>query len=552
LPREAVAAYDRALALQPNRVDALNNRGVALMAQAKAEEALISFNKALAVKPDFADALSNRGVALKELGRKEEALSSFEQALRVNPEYVDALNNLGLTLNLLDRPAEALEIFERALAIKPDFADALNNRGNALHTLRRTKEALEEFDKALRIKPNLVEALNNRGGALHALYRLDEAVASFDRALKVDPNSYGAYCNRGSALLAMGKFKEAFASYEQALAIKPGYSDALFGRALGLLLTGEFAAGWDGYERRWEQKGVPVRKLNAAFPEWNGEDLSGKRIIVYREQGIGDVIQFARYLPLLADRCAQAVFLVQPGVRRLLTALGPKVGLSHELLTHERYDYQCALLSLPRATGTTLGSIPADVPYLAAEPGPIARWAGRIGSSGLRIGVCWQGNPESPADVGRSFPLRDLRILGALRDVRLISLQRNHGLDQLRNMPKGMKVETLSEDFDAGADAFVDTAAVMTNLDLVITADTSIAHLAGALGRPVWVALKHVPDWRWLLDRSDSPWYPTMRLYRQKRRGEWTSVFERMAADVRKLLPHAAHGEVQRNVVLRG
>jgi hypothetical protein len=250
--------------------------------------------------------------------------------------------------------------------------------------------------------------------------------------------------------------------------------------------------------------------------------------VVYSEQGMGDAIQFARFLPRLAASGAKVTFLCHPGLLRLFRTLAPEMEVTDLCGPHRRFDFQCALMSLPERFGVALGDLPGNVPYLFAESALVAQWHTRIGDAGFKIGICWQGNPLGKIDKGRSIPLAKYQPLAAVPGVRLISLQKTHGLDQLANLPGGMVVETLGR-FDEDDDAFIDTAAIMQSLDLVITSDTSTAHLAGALGRPTWVAVKHMPDWRWMLERGDSPWYPSMRLFRQPAPGDWYSVFAAMA-----------------------
>ncbi len=337
------------------------------------------------------------------------------------------------------------------------------------------------------------------------------------------------------ALRDLKRPEEALASYDKALAIKPDYADALFNRGLSALLMGDLSAGWRGYEYRWDRTNAEARKLLAPYPNWKGEDIREKRIIVYEEQVLGDIIQFSRFLTQLVACKAEVTFLLRSTMHRLLSVSAPSVRLVAAPPKGEDFDFQCALMSLPGAFGTSCENLPSSVPYLLAEEGVVARWRERLGDHGLKIGICWQGNPDAKADIGRSFPLRCFQPLAAISGVRLISLQKAHGLDQLGNLPSGMEVERLGEEFDRGPDAFIDTAAVMSCVDLIITSDTSVAHLAGALRRPVWVALKHVPDWRWMLDRSDSPWYPTMKLYRQTIRDDWDSVFGQVAAAVANL-----------------
>jgi hypothetical protein len=331
--------------------------------------------------------------------------------------------------------------------------------------------------------------------------------------------------------MTLRRLDEARANFDQALAINADFADARFNRGLTSLLLGDYAAGWSDYESRWYRTVPDVRRLVAPYPVWNGEDLDGKSIIVYEEQGFGDVIQFCRFLPMLCSSGATVTFLVRPSLHRLLRPLAPAIRLVGDPPEDEHFDFQCALLSLPMVLGTTLGSVPSDAPYLFAEDELVARWRQRIDGQGFKIGISWQGTPGRKIDVGRSFPLRCLDTIAAIPGVRLISLQKNHGLDQLAGLPAGMKVETLGE-FDDGPDAFVDTAAIMSGLDLILTSDTSIAHLAGAMALRTWVALRYVPDWRWMLDRQDSPWYPTLRLFRQETDGDWQGVFTRMMQEL--------------------
>jgi hypothetical protein len=300
-------------------------------------------------------------------------------------------------------------------------------------------------------------------------------------------------------------------------------------------LMGRYREGLSDYEWRWEARDSPSRRPDINVPTWQGEDLTGRHLLVFSEQGLGDVIQFVRYLPLLAERGGKIAFLVPAKLTRLLRPSIRALEIISALNEVHHLDLQVALISLPFRFDTELSSVPNKVPYLKAEPELEARWSARIGAHGFKIGIAWQGNPSGTIDEGRSVPLQDFVPLSRIPGVRLISLQKHVGLDQLADLPKDAEIETLDDDFDSGPDAFIDTAAVMTTLDLIITADTSIAHLAGALGRPTWVALKHVPDWRWLLDREDCPWYPTMRLFRQPRRDDWASVFARIDQELKSL-----------------
>jgi Tfp pilus assembly protein PilF len=492
--------YRKILARAASHVGALHSLGVVMIQTGRLKTSVELIDKALAIKPDYAEAHNNRGAALKELRRFDEALTSFDKALAIRPYYAVAFFNRGGALYELRRFDEALTSFDKALAIKQDYAEAHNNRGNVLQKLQRLDEALASYDKALAIKPDYAEAHHNRGNVLQKLQRLDEARASFDKAL----------------------------------AIKPDYAEVLATRGCLALLEGRYAEGWRDFEFR-EFIHAPDRKLIASWPQWKGEDLREKRIIVYEEQGLGDVILCSRFLTLLASRGARVTFLVRAPLHRLFRPFEPSVRLVDQPPPGEVFDFQRALMSLPGYLNTTLENIPANIPYLCPEEPLVALWREKLGSEGFKVGICWQGNPDNPEDLSRSIALRCFQSLALIPGVRLIALQSRDGLDQLEDLPSDMRVETLGQDFDNGPDAFVDTAAVMSCLDLVITADTSIAHLAGALGRPVWVALKHVPHWFWMLGRTDSPWYPTMTLYRQEVRDDWSSVFRALTNDLGKL-----------------
>jgi tetratricopeptide (TPR) repeat protein len=531
---EAVAAYDRAIALNPNYAEALNNRGHALLHLARFEEALACFDRALAIRPGYPEALNNRGRTLQALRRFEEALVCYDGVVAINPQAADAAYNRGIALHELGRFDEAVASYDRALAIQPDFAEALNNRGFSLHEMRRFDQALPCYDRALAVKPDFAEAVMNRGRALAELGRDQEALADYDRALAIRSDYPQAAYNRGLMLHELGRFDEALADYDRALVLAPDFADAGFNRACTRLITGRFDDGWMDYEYRHRVKGPKSPAPPRPAPIWNREPLHDRSIVVYWEQGHGDIIQFVRYLPLLDQRGARVTFLCPKNLSRLLRRLRATIEVTPTCEYSRVFDFQCPLLSLPQKFKTGAATIPSQVPYLAAEPELVARWRERIGSGGFRVGICWQGNPSAPAEKGRSAPLAHFQPLAQVADVRLISVQRINGLDQLERLPQGMPVETFDADF-APDDAFVDVAAMMMSLDLVVTSDTAIAHLAGALGRPTWVALKHVPDWRWLLDREDCPWYPQMRLFRQPERGNWDAVFARIADELRGL-----------------
>jgi hypothetical protein len=434
------------------------------------------------------------------------------------------------------RHVEALTLFDALLQQHPDAAGILVRRGVSQWSLRRMDEALASFEQAALVEPGNVDAHYSEGAVLQALHRLDAALRSYDRALALRPDLLLALNNKAMVLRDLGRVPEAVAHYDKALAIQPGNPAFLVGKGFCLMLLGDFAQGLPLLE--WRKAFVTaVGDAPAQTPFWLGEKLHGKSLLIRAEQGLGDTIQFCRYALVAKALGAKVVLGVQDNLVRLLQSLDPEIAILGTQRPFPVCDYNTMLLTMPLRAGTTPSTIPASGPYLFAEAERVDRWRQRLTGPGFKIGIAWQGERtwqgvEKPEDVGRSFPLCFYRPVADIPGVRLISLQKNDGVEQLADLPADMKVETLAG-LDAGTDAFLDTAAVMQNLDLVITSDTAIAHLAGALGRPVWLALRHVPDWRWRLEGDQTPWYPTMRLFRQAAPGAWADVFARIAAQLR-------------------
>jgi tetratricopeptide (TPR) repeat protein len=423
---------------------------------------------------------------------------------------------------------EALAAFEAATALTPGDADAWSSRAGALRELGRLEDSLESAHRALTLHPGFAEAAINLGNALLKLDRMEEALDAYRGAAETSSTPAAALCGQALALRSLARFDEALVAFEAAEAL--GSREAIAGKGCLLLTLGDFERGFAGYEARWLAGKSLAESLGTRFPTWLGAPLAGERVLVLNDHGLGDTLQFARYLPLMAAAGVETTFVCPRKLHRLL---GSSAGVRLvEAPPSESFDAQIAISSLPRAFRTRLEAIPAASPYLAAEPTLSAEWRERMGSCEFTVGVVWQGNPHPEVDRKRSMPLAAFAPLAQIPGVRLVSLQKGYGEEQLAMLPPGMRVDTLDSDFDAGPDAFVDTAAVMANLDLIVTCDTSIAHLAGALARPVWVALKIDAEWRWMVDRTDSPWYPTMRLFRQSRRGCWNEVFDRMANEL--------------------
>jgi tetratricopeptide (TPR) repeat protein len=571
--REALECFERAVALDPNLAAAHHNRALLLARLGEHERALQSFDAALALQPHRAALIANRANTLRELGRLAEAEQSYTLALAIEPHdpltlqaralvrylqrrYVEALQDYealaargeqtapalighGATLVALRRYGEALAPLERAIELDPADAEAHIQRGVTLLNLERHAAALDSFDRALELRPGAAEVLNNRAISLAATGRLSEALESLVRSALLAGMSAENHTNIGIVLKSLGRHREAAASFGRALTYKPHDPSARFALAFLYLALGEFTLGWPLYEARFEVPALANPARHFTVPRWRGEPLAGKTLLVHAEQGLGDVIQFCRYLPLLAAQGVTVVFEVMPSLRALLRTLPPAISLVGRGEALPPVDYYCPLLSLPLAFNTRLDTIPAQVPYLTAELERTARWMQRLGElPGRRVGIAWQGNPAVEKLIwarGRSVPLAALEPLAQLGGVSLVSLQKGAGVEQLRDLPFAGRIIDLSADLDRGPDAFLDTAAVMAGLDLIISCDTSIAHLAGALGRPVWTVLAASPEWRWGLERSDSPWYPTMRLFRQTSDGDWNTVVAAITTALQEL-----------------
>ncbi len=535
---EALVHYDTATRLKPDYAEAFHNRGNILFDLKRADEALASYERAIQLKPDFAEGHLSRGIALRELKRANEALASFDRAIELKPDYAESHYNRGIVLRDLNFLSEALASHDKAIALKPDYAEAWNNQGVVLNDLKRFDEAIARYDRAIALNPGLAYAYCNRGAALEALGLLDEALANYDKATQLKPDFANAWSNRGVVLHHLGRPDDALASYEKALVLEPDNAEAHKNKSFVELITGKWDRGWKSYE--WRKKSIEtLRSGNFPVPLLTSlEQARGKTVLVYWEQGLGDTIQFCRYLKPLRQAGARVLFAPQPQLKFLLNSLGDGIEFADPKTLS--FDYHIPLMSLPLLFGTTLESVPAEVPYLFANGDLVRKWFARLGSGGFKVGICWKGASTYRDDVNRSLPVAWFEMLADIPEVRLISLHKGDGEGQLKSLPEGMTIETLGRNFDAGPNAFADTAAVMKCLDLVITSDSAVAHLAGALGVPTWLTLQHVPEWRWLQGRLDSIWYPSLRLFRQKTRGDWQAVFE----EIRKELTVAA-GEAQ-------
>jgi tetratricopeptide (TPR) repeat protein len=502
-PAAALRCFQRAATRHPDNAAVQFGQAAALQALGRPDESLAHYDRTIALRPTDADALNNRGSVLQSLGRTDDALRSYDAALALCPTLAIAHYNRGNLFRHTNRPAEALGCYDRALALHPELMEAINNRGVALQLLNRHAEALDAHDQALALRPTDADALNNRAAALLALNRHAEARICYDRAVASDPDMVGAHVNRAYCLLAQG----------------------------------DFARGWAEQEWRWRLPNFREARRNLPQPRWEGgPEIDGKTILLWPEQGLGDVLQFCRYVPLVAARATVVLEAPQPLVR-LLCSLPGGGQIIVPGQTPPRFDLHCPLMSLPRAFRTDIATIPHRTPYLEANPAEVTAWRRRLaGLTGLRVGLVWAGNPRDfdptfrAVDQRRSLPLAELAPLARLRGVDLVSLQKGEAAGQVRDVPPGMVIH----DWTDWVQDFADTAALIEALDLVISVDTSVVHLAGALGKPVWVLNRFDACWRWLIEREDSPWYPSARLFNQTSPGDWAGVVARVAAALRR------------------
>lgn len=558
-PTEAIDLLNRAIAANASNSAFYNHLGAVYGTVGRHDEAEASFRQALRLAPNDAESHYNLAALLVMRGRAVEAIAGYRQAIRLNPRFVHAYFNLGNLLgidgNLSDADlAEAVRCYEKALEIKPDYVSALVNLGNVLHLLDQFDRASEYLRRAIQIKPDTTNAINNLGVVLLDQGRLADAAAQFEHLTRLKPDFAEGHNNLGVALMKLGRLDESLFSLKRAIELNPNYADARKNRAAAWLLAGDFERGWPEYEWRWKSKEAAPHSHRQ--PLWDGAPLDGRTILLHSEQGLGDTLQFIRYAPSVKARGGTVVLSCPGG---LIPLLSPCVGIDR-LLDERRVaedpalvadDVQAPLMSLPGILGTTRSTIPAAIPYLFAEPKLVELWRKRLEPvKTLRVGVAWQGRRRTPkyrGDAQRSIPLANFEPLAKVEGVELFSLQKGQALAEIRALAERFRVAEI-EGLDETAGAFMDTAAVMVNLDLVVTADTATAHLAGALGVPVWVGIPFAPDWRWELVGESTPWYPTMRLFRQTAWGDWKSVLVRMAeelaqlANQRQLNPKSSEG----------
>ncbi len=553
---EAESIYRRILAAQPNHPDALHLLGGLALQFGKLDIAADLMRRAIAVAPAIAMYRCNLGLVLTRAGKWDDAISTLRGTLQIDPNFADAYYNLGNALAGSGQFAQAVEAYQRAIALRadnpewhnnlgnalryagqtdeaqaayrkaievaPSYAEAHNNLASLLHASGEVREAMEGYRKALALRPDFAEAMNNLGNALLDVDDVNGAIASYRQAIATSPSLLTARSHLGLALISAGQYQQAIRVLEEALSLKPDWNLARYQLSLPRLLLGDFARGWREHEARRDAGEISVMCRRFDKPMWDGQsDLRGQRLLLHEEQGFGDSIQMARYLPMLIDRGAQLILHCRQELVRLFAQSFPQIRVIERKDPLPEFNLHCPLMSLPFLMGTTLETIPARVPYLRAEQADVERWSRRLEqfAGKLKAGLCWAGRPTHKSDRHRSISIDVLAPLAEVPNVAWISLQKNG--------PNGF-----ATDWTAELEDFADTAALIQNLDLIVSVDTAVAHLSGALGKKVLLMLPWVPDWRWLLDRDDSPWYPTIRLFRQTRRGDWSGPLKRIIAEI--------------------
>ena len=526
----AEASLRKVLSLQPNHAESYNNLGLILSETGQLLEAESCFLLALELTPDSAELCNNYGVLKFKSHLFEEAMQWFRKAIDLQPEYAQACNNLGLALKDSGKVEEACSWFRRALELQPQYGEVHNNLGLVLKDLQQMKEAERHFRKAIELRRDHEGAYNNLFLLLKDAGRMEEAETCLHQGIAVKPDHALFYYHLGNFMQDLGRLEEAIAAHEKALTLQPGYQEAAYSLGLIYFSLGQYEKAWEKYELRWPL----FDNFRPPVPLWQGEDLTGKKVLLFREQGYGDIIQFSRYAPLVAAAAKETTLWVDTPLERLMTNSFSMRVEGGNRVPEGNYDVACALMSLPYWLHTTEATIPAQVPYLYASKERSAAWGKRLvyATEGkkLRVGVVWAGNPKHKNDANRSVAIQAFRELFALQDIAWVSLQEGARSKELQKA--AYPVWDVSEELTD----FAETAALIANLDLVIAADTAVAHLAGAMGKETWVLLPYIAEWRWQLKREDTPWYPTMRLFRQRQPGDWLEVLGRVKEELLKKL----------------
>jgi tetratricopeptide (TPR) repeat protein len=535
----AISYYRKAVEKNPDFVEAFYNLALVYQALNEYDEAISYYDQAIRLKPDYAEAHNNKGKAHKDKGDLEKAAACFQRALQLKADFAEPYFNLGDVLSTQGQIEAAIENYGLALRCRPNMIEAYNNLGNAHKTRGNYDAAIENYSQVVKLKPGLAEAYYNLGSTFRLKGDYQAAVANLRHALRLKPQYAEAHNNLGLTFKNQGDLDQAIENLSQALRIKPQLAEAHWNRSFTYLLNANFKDGWRDYEWRFQQaKWKTLYPHRYSGPRWDGITGSGKTIFIHDEQGLGDTLQFVRYIPLVKSRCRKVIFETRKSLIPLLQGfpgIDRFVIRSTTQPASENWDFYTPLLSLPKIFGTDLETIPTDVPYIYADTGKVAHWRNRLPGSRFKVGIVWAGRPLHTNDRNRSCKLAQFYPFSKIPGIQLIGLQKGEATAQTQHNPAQFVLTNYGEEFKD----FSDTAGLIENLDLVISVDTAVAHLAGAMGKPVWALLPFVPDWRWMMDREDSPWYPSMRLFRQKTQGDWGPVFQRVEKELKPLVDAA-------------
>jgi tetratricopeptide (TPR) repeat protein len=530
---DAIRCYQKALQLKPDFAQAYYNLANTYLDQRNLAAAISHYQRALVLDPAYADAYFNLGIAYFEANQMDDAIAAYRKALEFKPDMTAACYNMGLVLHRQKRLTAAVSCFQQAIQLNAGFPAAYNNMGVVLLEQKKHAQAMVCFQKAIDLKPDYTDAVYNLGKCLTDQGRYPDAIACYQKALQQNPGYHKACNNMGKICQDIGANQKAIFWFQKAVQIEPDNAEAQFNLATVYLLTENFQKGWKAYEWRFKRRAwKQTYPYQYDKPRWTGESFVGRQLFVHSEQGLGDIFQFVRYLPWVKALGGTVIF----ETRKELIGLFKDMPEIDELVTFTNagqpaaeFDLVVPLASLPGIFETTLENLPAKVPYIFADREKCARWRARLTADGVKVGLVWAGTNTDPR---RACPLGWLKSLSDITGVHLYGLQKGIAAEQIEveGLPEGMQLTNLGQEFKD----FTDTAAVIDNLDLVVSTDTSVAHLAGAMGKTVWVMLPYVADWRWFLHRDDSPWYPTMRLFRQPGPGNWNSVGRQITAELQR------------------
>ncbi len=539
--KEAVAAYQKAVSIKPDYTEAYHNMAIALQSQHQYAAAVEKCKQAVSIKPDYAEAYNTMGFSLEKQQQFTEAITNYKKAIQFKADFAEAYNHLGVVLNTQERTSEAIEYYKQALHLDPNYAEVYNNMGIALKAKEQFTEAILCFEEAIKLEPDFAEAYYNLANSLRDETRCTEAIENYRQAVRLKPDYAEAYNHLGVVLNAQGGYVEnienyeAIENYRRALQLNPDFAEAHWNLSLVLLRTGRLAEGWKEYQwRRNTKLDISTYPHSFEAPQWDGSGFKNKRLFVHYEQGLGDTIHFVRYLPMVKARGGTVILEVRKPLYRLFQCfpgIDELVEASFDKKPDVMFDYHISLMDLPNIFATNLDTIPADIPYIHCCPTKAEHWRKKLTGPDLKVGIVWAGSPSHGNDQNRSCVMKHFAPLTNIDGVRLYGLQKGETAEQVEELAEEITIKNLGIEFED----FTDTGAVIENLDLVISVDTSVLHLVGAMGKPVWALLPFAPDWRWMLNRQDSPWYPTMKLFRQKNWGQWEPVFQEVAEELRTM-----------------